>query len=62
MILSNEGLIKREDWEGKGYQIPQYDREKMIEATKNNPFWIHFGAGNLFAAFHAKVSENMLCS
>ena len=62
MILSNEGLIKREDWEGKGYQIPQYDREKMIEATKNNPFWIHFGAGNLFAAFHAKVAENMLCS
>jgi len=62
MKLSNEGLKKREDWEGKGYQIPQYDREKMVEATKNHPFWIHFGMGNLFGAFHARVAETMLCN
>ncbi len=33
----------------------------MVAATRENPFWLHFGAGNLFCAFHAKVAENMLC-
>lgn len=28
--------------------------------TKENPFWIHFGAGNLFRAFHAVVAQNLL--
>ena len=32
----------------------------MRKATKENPFWIHFGAGNLFRAFHANVVQNML--
>ena len=61
MKLSNEGLKNRAEWEAKGYQLPQYDREKMVAATKENPFWLHFGAGNLFRAFHAKAAENMLC-
>ncbi len=60
MKLSNEGLKNRAEWEAKGYELPQYDREKMIAATKENPVWLHFGAGNLFSAFHAKVAENML--
>ena len=38
----------------------QYDIGQMREATKENPFWIHFGAGNLFRAFHAAIVEKML--
>lgn len=60
MKLSNEGLKNRAEWVAKGYELPQYDREKMVEATKENPIWLHFGAGNLFSAFHAKVAEQML--
>ena len=33
MKLSNEGLKNRAEWEAKGYQLPQYDREKMVAAT-----------------------------
>ena len=36
------------------------DIAEMRKATKENPFWIHFGAGNLFRAFHANVVQNML--
>lgn len=61
MELSNKGLVNRSEWEAKGYHLPQYDREKMTAATKENPYWIHFGAGNLFSAFHAKAAEKMLC-
>ena len=60
MKLSLQGISDRAQWEEKGYNLPQYDMEKMIAATKENPFWIHFGAGNLFRAFHANVVQNML--
>lgn len=60
MKLNLQGIADREQWESKGYNLPKYDVEKMIEATKEVPFWIHFGAGNLFRAFHANVVQNML--
>lgn len=60
MKLNKKGLENRAEWEAKGYQLPQYDHDKMVAATKENPFWIHFGAGNLFRAFHARVVEDML--
>lgn len=60
MKLNLRGIADRAQWEAKGYKLPQYDMEKMIAATKEKPFWIHFGAGNLFRAFHANVVQNML--
>lgn len=60
MKLNLQGIADRAQWEAKGYKLPQYDMKKMIAATKENPFWIHFGAGNLFRAFHANVVQNML--
>ena len=50
----------RAEWEAKGYSLPQYDRAAMIARTKENPTWIHFGAGNIFRAFPAAVLEGML--
>lgn len=47
-------------WEEKGYKLPQYDREKMILDTRENPIWIHFGAGNIFRAFQANVAQKLL--
>ena len=32
----------------------------MRKATKENPFWIHFGGGNIFRAFQANVVQNLL--
>ncbi len=60
MKLTLQGISDRAQWEAKGYQLPQYDIDKMKEATKEEPFWIHFGAGNLFRAFHAGVVQNLL--
>lgn len=60
MKLTLQGISDRVQWEAKGYQLPQYDIDKMKEATKEAPFWIHFGAGNLFRAFHAGVVQNLL--
>ena len=60
MELTLQGIADKRKWEEKGYHLPQYDIKKMAEATKENPFWIHFGAGNLFRAFHANVVQGML--
>lgn len=60
MKLSLQGIEDKQVWEEKGYQLPQYDIKRMVKNTKENPFWIHFGAGNLFRAFHANVVQNML--
>lgn len=60
MKLNLQGIADRQKWEEKGYLLPQYDVKKMAKATKANPSWIHFGAGNLFRAFHANVVQCML--
>lgn len=60
MRLNEQGLLNRAQWEEKGYSLPQYDREAVKAATYENPFWIHFGAGNIFRAFQANVVQNLL--
>ena len=60
MKLSHSEILNKAQWEEKGYRLPQYDRDAVMKATKENPFWIHFGAGNIFRAFQANVVQNML--
>ena len=49
-----------EEWEKKGYELPQYDREAVKKATKEAPAWVHFGAGNIFRAFPAERLQQVL--
>ena len=60
MKLTNAGLQDKEAWLDAGYKLPEYDRETVAKKTKENPFWIHFGAGNIFRAFQANVVQNLL--
>ena len=60
MKLSVAGLKDRAAWEEKGYRLPQFDREAVTANTHMAPFWIHFGAGNIFRAFQANVMQNLL--
>ena len=60
MKLNYESLKNNNSWKEKGYFVPSFDREKMIEETKANPEWVHFGAGNIFRAFQANLSQRML--
>ena len=60
MKLNSTDLANKALWEEKGYILPKYDREAVMAATKENPFWIHFGGGNIFRAFQANVVQNLL--
>ena len=60
MKLNQEGIAQRTAWERAGYLLPEYDRQAVRKATEEKPFWIHFGAGNLFRAFQANVVQKLL--
>lgn len=60
MKLNKEGLKDRQFWEKSGYDLPGFDRDAVTAATKEKPFWIHFGAGNIFRAFQAEVVQELL--
>lgn len=60
MQLNENGLKNRAEWEKKGYYIPKYDRLEMVKKTRENPRWVHFGAGNIFRAFHADIANKLL--
>ena len=60
MKLNAQGLADRKQWEEKGYDLPKFDSAAVTAATKENPFWIHFGPGNIFRAFQANVVQNLL--
>lgn len=60
MQLNENGLKNRAEWEKKGYYIPKYDRLEMVKKTRENPCWVHFGAGNIFRAFLADIANKLL--
>ncbi len=44
----------------KGYRIPRHDVDSVKKETKENPIWVHFGAGNIFRAFPAQKYQYLL--
>ena len=60
MKLNKTGLSDTNAWKNAGYTLPEYDRDAITAKTKENPFWIHFGAGNIFRAFQANVVQELL--
>lgn len=60
MRLTDEGLKDRQGWLDHGYTLPQYDRERMRQATLATPRWIHFGAGNIFRAYQTRLMQQLI--
>lgn len=61
MKLNNQSI--REEaaaWKAAGYDLPAFCRKTVTEYTHDHPCWIHFGAGNIFRAFHANIAQRML--
>ncbi len=46
--------------ESKGIKVPQFDVNGMVERTKEDPIWVHFGAGNIFRGFIANLQNTLL--
>ena len=62
MVISMRLVNYDASWKEKGYELPEYDREQISKNTKENPTWIHFGAGNIFRGFPAAGLQKILNS
>ncbi len=60
MNLNKNELKNKSAWEEKGIKLPAYDVEKVRENTKENPVWLHFGAGNIFRIFMGLLAQDLL--
>lgn len=47
-------------FEKAGIVVPQYNQDEIVQNTKVNPIWVHFGGGNLFRSFHAKIAQDLI--
>jgi fructuronate reductase len=60
MNLTLAGIKETSKWVDAGIRLPKYDVEAMISKTKENPTWVHFGAGNIFRIFLGGVAEDLI--
>ena len=60
MKLNKEALKERYEFEKKGIILPRFDSDIVFENTEKAPTWIHFGAGNIFRGFLARVAQVLL--
>ena len=48
------------DWKAAEVKLPEFDWKKMSKSTETAPTWVHFGAGNIFRGFIAKLQQDLL--
>lgn len=50
---------KTEELKLRDIKFPQFNVNKVKEAGKKAPVWLHFGGGNLYRGFHAEIAQNL---
>ena len=60
MKLTLQGLANRKEWIQAGFQLPAFDYPAVSARTRKAPCWIHFGCGNIFRAFQARMVQELL--
>ncbi len=58
--LNYASLKNKEQWQKINVKLPQFNIAKVVKNTQENPTWVHFGAGNIFRAFVAKLQQELL--
>lgn len=60
MELSYKGISEKSSWESVSIALPTFDIESMVASTIDTPNWVHFGAGNIFRAYIARLAQTLL--
>ena len=61
MNLENvQRLTRQAEWNLLNVRLPRFDIKAMREKTEKEPVWVHFGAGNIFRGFVARLQQTLL--
>ncbi|MDD4096249.1 MAG: mannitol dehydrogenase family protein [Oscillospiraceae bacterium] len=60
LSLNSDSILNNPEWASTGVSLPAFDRAVMLERTRREPVWLHFGAGNIFRAFIARLQDALL--
>lgn len=60
MKITDNWTKNTNEFEKAGVKMPTFDLKNMREKTLTNPQWVHFGGGNLYRCFHAKIAQDLL--
>ena len=60
MKLNAASLKNKSAWEQIGVALPQFDYAAMKQNTAARPTWLHFGAGNIFRGYIARLQQELL--
>lgn len=60
MDLTRESIKNKVPWEAAEVELPSFDHDRMVLESRDNPTWVHFGAGNIFRGFIAMVQQELL--
>jgi fructuronate reductase len=60
LTLNKAALENKQAFLDAGVELLNYDFEQMSKATRENPTWIHIGAGNIFRGFVAMLQQDLL--
>ena len=60
MKLCYEGLKDQDLWASADVKLPEFDWKSMCLETEKSPVWVHFGAGNIFRGFIARLQQELL--
>ncbi|MDR1977625.1 MAG: mannitol dehydrogenase family protein [Synergistaceae bacterium] len=58
--LNRADMGKRSEWAAAGVAMPSYDCAAVALRTMRNPRWLHFGVGNIFRAYIARLQQTLL--
>jgi fructuronate reductase len=60
MKLNKATLSETAFWQENEIALPQFDLDKVTAQTEKHPGWVHFGAGNIFRIFPARLHQLLL--
>ncbi|HIW21475.1 MAG TPA: mannitol dehydrogenase family protein [Candidatus Dorea intestinavium] len=60
MKLTIEGLKEKEAFQKAGIKLPTYEVAEVAKKTKEQPRWVHFGAGNIFRIFIGGLADQLI--